>query len=241
MKTKVLLPLFLLTMFSFIACNNSPIPRVKFDGMEGNVSKVKESTYKASEKFGEAVMGDLEGVTIIEYNDKGQKLVETVYNRYGDIFFNKESVYVNNQLESIITYDKDGGRSVTKFVDRKRNYVKIIYSEGTDQEFYSEQFYDGLYCKIIDDQGELVEEVYYDSKGSGIEDKIYQNGEMIYHILREYDNKHNLSKITKNYRGESEVTSYTYQEFDQKGNWVMAYERTNGKITNLLKREITYR
>ena len=79
---------------------------------------------------------------------------------------------------------------------------------------------------------------YYDDKGNEIH---YKNSDGLEYWC-EYDDKNNPIKTTE-YRsyGDPLVHTFTYPEFDKKGNWITQYVWEDGEVINVVKREITYR
>lgn len=243
MNTKAILPLFLLVL---TACSNNgtSIPQIKFSGMKGNISMIKESCYDATEKFGEIVPDELNGVNIWEFDNDGNQTKFGCYDEDGDYIYKVETTYENGNIVSETSYAKIGNKKTeNKVIERKKNYIKWLFDIGTENENSVEHIYDGLYYKGVDKDGKLVEECFFDKKGRLIERKSYSNGELSYRGLMEYDKDNNLTKLTQYYStGEaSTVTYYTYPEFDKKGNWITLYLFEDGEIQGIFKREITYR
>ena len=234
--------LFSLLLTACVGSSNfTSIPQLKFDGMKGNISMVKESKYDAKEKFGEIVPSDLDEVTVQEYNKDGRRVSFAVYDEDGKIIFKLEDEYEKGHIVSETTYQSYGDKkTVMKVVERKKNYVKWV-EVGADKELVREQIFDGYTCKQVV-AGETVSIAYFDKKGRFVEEKSYHEGDITFRILQEYDDKNNPIKTTE-YRsyGDPVVQTFTYPEFDKKGNWITQFVWEDGEVINVVKREITYR
>lgn len=244
MKAKALIPIFV--VFALTACSSNEstsIPNLKFDGLRGNVSMTKESTFDAVEKFGEFVPDDLNQVIIVEYDNDGNQIKYGVYDADGDNIYKSESLYDDGLFVSRTSYEGYlKKKTVSRVVERKKNYVKNLTNEGEEDEHYYELFYNGLSRKTVDEEGNITNESKYDKSGRLIEWTSYSDGEINTRILRTYDKAGNLITETQ-YRLSYETfrAQYTYPEFDKKGNWVTRYTLEDGEVVEITKREISYR
>jgi len=242
MKSKALLPLLLLAL---TACddNGISIPRLEFGGLNGNVSKTKESKYDAVEKFGEIVPDDLEEVTITEYDEDGNQTKYALYDEDGDRIYKIESAYEKNQIVSEVVYLKyENQKIISRVVDRKKNYIKWLSNEGMDDESTLELIFEGLTYKGVNLDGETVFEMQYDKTGRMIDRKSYSKGEVISRTSQEFDKDGNLVKVTEYYSSDTpSVVTFSYPEFDKKDNWITRYTWEDGEVVSVTKREITYR
>lgn len=247
MKTKTTFLLLSILLFAITACNNNEtsVPQLKFGGMKGNVSMVKESEYDAIEKFGEIVPNVLRFITIYEFDKNGNEINTADYSDDGECLYKKETSYENGQLSSITYYDNFFMQSKiteNRVIAREKNHIKWLCGVGTDEEYTIDVFYKGLYSKAQDKDGILAEECFYDKNGNRIEQKLYNiEGELVSRCLCEFDKDNNLIKRTYYSNEESNVTTHSYPEYDKKGNWITQYTWIDGKVTNVIKREITYR
>lgn len=242
MKNKALLPLLLLALTS-CGGNGVSIPQLKFGGLNGNVSMTKESKFDVVEKFGEVIPDDLNEVIITEYDKDGNQIKYGLYDEDGDFIIKLEDTYENNLLVSEVTYQKYGNKKInSRVVERKKNYIKWLNNEGMDDEYSVELIYDGLSYKGVDKDGKTTLEVQCDKKGRMIDQKSYSNGEIVFRISREFDKDGNLIKTTQyQANGDPSVETFTYPEFDKKGNWITQYTLEDGEVVGITKREITYR
>lgn len=235
--------LILVPVLALIACSNNSIsiPALKYGGLQGNVSKTKESKFDAVEKFGEVVPDDLNEVIIVEYDNDGNQVKYGVYDDEGNYVYKFEEIYENGLLVSE-TFYRNGEKTVNTIVERKKNYIKWFSNSGKEDESSVEILYSGLTYKAVDKDGNTVREVECDKKGRIIEDKMYSNGKIIYRLLLDFDKDGNLITKTE-YQSSEEPTimKYTYPEFDKNGNWVTQYTWEDGEVVEITKREISYR
>ena len=235
----------LVFVFALTSCSNNSIsiPVLKFDGLRGNVSMIRESKFDAVEKFGEVVPDDLNEVIIYEYDNDGNPIKYGVYDDEGDYIFKLEQKYENGLLVSQTSSQKYGNKTVHNVVaERKKNYIKWLNNEGREDESSSELFYNGLSYKAVDKDGNTLTEVKCDKRGRLIEQKSYSDGQIIYRILRDYDKDGNLTASKEYYSpNEPTIMKYTYPEFDKKGNWVTQYTWKDGEVVGITKRDISYR
>ncbi len=241
MKAKVVIPLFV--CFA-VACNNNEIsvPTLRFDGMRGNVSVEKVSQYDVTEEFGETVPDELEQVTIVNFDDDGNLLSSSVYDKDGDCIYRVADTYENGKIVSESYYQRyNDQKSESRVVLREKNHLRWVRKEGTD-ESYSDVYYDGLSCKFFDEDGTVLTELVFDKKGHILEQKAYSDGEQYLHVVNEFNKKGSLSKTTQYYKsGDPDITTYTYTEFDRKGNWTTRLSWEDDEVVQIDKREITYR
>ena len=237
--------LFLFLLFAITACNNSgtSVPTLKFSGLRGNISIYKEYQYYAKEKFGEIVSDGLAQVMIREFDKDGRLLKHGVYDEDGDYIIKVEEIYENGLLSSEVLYQSNNKeKMVSRVAERRKDYIKWLVNEGTDDETIAENFYDGLYYKALDNDGIISFEMFFDKAGRAIEQKNYSEGKLVDHYLQEYDNNGDLIKTISHADDDSpSVTTYTYPEYDKKGNWITQYTWEDGEVLFITKREISYR
>lgn len=246
MKTKTTLPLLSILLFAITACNNNgtSIPQLKFDGMKGNVSMVKESEFGAIEKFGEIAPDYLYLVKIYEYDRNGNQTKIAEYHDDGDWKYKYERTYEDGIVVSSVFY-LNGSKSKKRedrVIAREKNHIKYLCDIGTDEEHTEDDFFDGLYVKNVDKDGNLKGEYFYDNKGRLVEHKNYHDRKLNFRLLREFDKDNNVIKESVYYScGEPDITTYSYPEYDKKGNWTTRYKWNDGEVEYITKREITYR
>lgn len=241
MTPKSLLPFLL---FALTACsNNGPVQLIKFSGMKGNVKMVKEFVYGATEKFGEVVPGELDDVYIYEYDKKGNQTVYSAYNDEGVCTYKMESIFDDRVLESQIIYVKaTDSKTENRVIERGEDYCKWLCDIGTDEQYTMTVYYNGEFTKSVDADGNVLTDIAYDSKGRLIDQMLYSDGELFYRLFQKFDKDNNVIKVTNFIPDGGEmVMTFSYPEYDKKGNWITQYTWIDGEVTNVTKREITYR
>lgn len=220
---------FIFLIFLFVACNNNgvSVPELKFNGMKGNVARVKESKHEAKEKFGEVIPGNLIELQVHDFDEDGHWISTNTYDEDGDREWAWEANYENGLLASVDSWTpRFQFHSTQKVIERKKNYIK-----WDDHE----EFYDGLHKKEVFDNFSC--EFSYDKNGRVLSVlNIKENGDTTYRIIKKFDKNGVLVREENN----GSVRTYSYKEFDNKGNWVKAV-CTEGDDMFLLEREIQYR
>ncbi len=228
-------------------CCNGGIEEQRFMGMAGKPKSVKITVYEAVEKLGDAL--PLETVMeerLYDFTVDGQQQTMVMYNSDGDVVF------------SIIHYFEDGRCIETsafhygKLVDTrtfesgtKKSYVwKLTASDGTVTTLHTERGENKMTTVEKDAAGNAVSkgETTYDCNGNIIEYSAYDaEGELAYRTLSTFDD--DSREITKKmWHGgvDSGEYSYSYETFDDNGNWTKRIDRLNGEIESVTMREITY-
>lgn len=242
--------LFAVSLLILAGCGNSsknqlPLPLLRFGGMKGDVAKVKESTYDAVEKFGDIYPDELNQVFVTEYTSNGRPKSYAAYDYDGDWNYKYENSYEGDRCIKTVTHQRYGNTTTEMvFVEGRKNYEK--WANTTDgKTTYTEIFYEGLKQISKDEEGNTVFELEVDKEGRPIDQKNYNNGEIVYRRRCQYDAKGLLSKTTEYFSatdGRPEIHTYSYPEFDKRGNWITQHVFTDdGEATYVIKREITYR
>ena len=232
--------LFLSIAFgTFISCTQG-VPSLKFDGMFGNVQSVRESKYEAVEKFGEAIPDELEEVLILEFDKKGHLLKNFVYDDEGDLIYGWEQVYDGDVVIQSKNYNwREKEPVVTELISHDKGcYTYRFTSKDTTYSYSQNLFEDKLYRKITDTKGTSVSEIWFNKKGQFVEQKEIRNGELVFWIIRKYNEQGMLTE--EELRGDyPNRRTIKYTEFDTKGNWITAIMFDDGDAY-VLKRDIKY-
>lgn len=241
MKNRLLVSLFLAAV---VACQGSAtsIPKLKYDGLKGNVKSLKEKEFEATEKFGEVVLGELSEVNIAEYDKDGNTIRHGTYFGDGTCMDRFEAVYIKGE---IVSRKHEGmlGSSEDKVIERRKNYVKWKIDIGSKYEGSHEIIYDGLTEIVKNHNGDLIFRYFYDKHGFLLEKEDFYPGlDKSTRTEYEYD-KNGLLLTETHYTNakKEETLTYKYPSFDKKGNWTTQYVYMNGFIDKVVKREITYR
>lgn len=273
--------LFLLSLL-IISCNDNKTTDLDVNQLNGNVASVKISTYEADSKFGEIVKGDLEynGVSIIEFNESGyitstsvfesngelyskskyfykeEKLDYVVgYNAEGDLEFKTVHNWDNNELLSVIHYDKDGKeicRDTYEYENEKQKSYSFYYEDELETKGIVTKYH-GKIC---------LESIEYDKNGKEKGKKIneWKNGKIVkteYISYKEsscssysisynengYTKKSENCYILSNTIHLNDGTYYYEYEFDDKDNWIkcIIFKGDSKKPYLLIEREIYYK
>ena len=135
--------LVILSVLCLVSCNQSEKKNdLTEENLKGKVKSIKETTYKAIEKFGQIEKGDVlydvfndPFITII-YNEKGDRIEENHYNSDGSLDY-----------KVTYKYDENGNKIEGN----------IYFSDGSLLEKYTYKY---------DEKGNIIEKNRYNSNGS---------------------------------------------------------------------------
>ncbi|MCL2327972.1 MAG: hypothetical protein FWC39_05595 [Bacteroidetes bacterium] len=212
MKTiKLILGTFCLVYFLGTAVAQEE--NVKFFG---NVKSVKETTYKVSEKFGEAIKGEILNTAVWKYDDKG-RLVEEPYKKY--------------------KYDANGNKTEQATHDSVGNLkTRITWSYNEKNKITEQNKYDSdrkLISKTkwkYNDDGYCIDKSKFDKEGKLLEREInvYDKDRYLEHSqYARYDNFEYVEGIDNSVyhglgHGEVKLVWRCVHSFDEKGKQIQA-------------------
>ncbi len=235
---------FLLFTTLLISCNNNDfaLPLLKFGGLNGNVSKVRESHYTVRERFGEMTPDDIIEIIINEYDNDGHCLQIGSYKEDGSFYFKIKTEWKDGNIVSETHYSNNNNEPIIdlRIVDVSKNHRSWIVNSGKDDESNFDQFLEGL-TLTNKEKDEIQTVAIFDKKGNIIEQKDYI-GEAKHRTVNEYDEKGNIIKQTiYPETGEPTIRTYSYPDYDDKGNWITQIITEDGTAEEIVKREISYR
>lgn len=232
----------------------------KYPELKGNIESIKSTEYNADEKFGEPVRGDLESVTISDFDNKGWIVKETTYDEDGDKSTEREYQYKNNNLisfkmkgkysethQDLVRENKHEEVYLVKEVDFGRPWAESRDTVTTVDTVYIELDRNGYQAKQTrknNDGTQSISHFIHDKKGKLLEHKWLRDGVNIRQWEKlEYDKNGLLVKTNTLYiygdtRNDSTLYSY---KLDNRSNWVERIDRENGKVSKIIEREIKYR
>ena len=266
MKKILLLALCLTTM----NCNTTKDPNKEFNG---NVKVFKTFEYLATEKFGEPVVDgllssyvreyDSDGRTIriepdrgniskYEYNDKGQKVKESLFDKDGELKYVYKHEY-NDKGQEIkeSSFGKYGDlRHVSKFeYNDKGQKIKdsSFNKDGKLIDVSKFEYNDkGQWVKksLFNKDGELksVFKYEYNDKGQKVKDSsFYKQEEVTCVSIFEYNDKGLVVKESNHCNGDiMYLLEYKYTKFDDENNWIERECYKRSEIFTIMKREFIY-
>lgn len=241
---KKLLYYFICVTF-LVSCNNNDfaLPQLKYGGLKGKVSKVRENHYTVREKFGEMTPGVITEITISEFDKDGRCLQFGSYKEDGGFYYKMKTEWKDGKIISETHYSNDNNEPITdlRIVDVSKYHRKWIVNSGKEDESYIEQSLKGLTLTNKDEKDEIQAVITYDKKGNIIEQKEYI-GDPKFRTINEYDENGNIIKRTiYPETGDPTIRTYSYPDFDDKGNWTTQIMIEDGNAEEIVKREISYR
>ena len=196
------------------------------ENLKGKVKSIKETTYKAVDKFGQIEKGDVLNNYFNIYNEKGNKIEDNFYDSDGNLSSKDTYEYdeKGNKIEKNV-YDSNG-----------RFHSKYTYKYDEKGNMIEDNVYDSngrLYFKKT---------YKYDEKGNKIEENWYNSdGRLHSKYTYKYDEKGN--NIEENYYNSNgrlyEKHTYKY-EYDKNNNWTQRIEYKNTIPHRITEKIIEY-
>ena len=266
MKSNIsLLAIILIALFA-TSCSKKKT-WVETNGMKGNVISFTDTTWYATDKFGEVHKEWMENYTKVELNDNGQIIAITKYDKYGDIEEKTVQEWKDKYTISSATYYNDEGNAT-----RKESYkfdgdkvASVIISDYSDnsEEVLSYSYENDRLSKIVgkkkgktrtitftyigDNNSYKQVEVDYD--GSKTESTSYfDSDERLVKWLYggdKYTYQYGKNGLLEKSTYSNFVNTFEYK-FDEKGNWIERVEKEKWakekvKIKELVVRSIQYK
>ncbi|MGS2727893.1 hypothetical protein ACU8DI_14885 [Psychroserpens sp. BH13MA-6] len=244
---RILLPLIFLS----IASCSKPKTDIENFNLKGDVWKIQETTYDASEKFGNYVTEDKEysGHSYLEFNEQGNLVEYRSLDKRGKTNWNQDFKYNDKNIRTEITTLEDGKvdrKEINSINNDKITKVEVYDGDGEKTNIYNYE-YSGhnisngyvqndkgkttLIFKNVWNKGQLVKQEVKDSLGDLDYLDQYERNDFNDVILYTYSNPKDSIKNTY---------KYDY-EYDEKNNWIKKYDfDKNGKIDNIIIRNIVY-
>lgn len=235
---KLLVILFLGALLS--ACSNPKSQQ--YLGLKGGVESVKDFKHEALNKFGEAEIGDLGAVEVYKFDTKGYLIEYSTYDRDGDCVVNSKNEYEGDEcIKSTFINKSFGDTVISSLVERKGNIRVCEIKKGDDistAEFNQSDTYLCATYKNADNTHE-IQEKWFDKYGNVIEFKMKRGGEVVYWTKSKFEGNNEVqTEYLKG--GESGISTYSYSDYDDTGNWTKKVSYLNGEPEYIVKREIKY-
>lgn len=240
MKTRFLT---IILLFFVSACRSTDsVPFLKFEGIKGNIMSVKESHYEAESKFGDIFPGDLSYVIKKEYDSEGHNTLFAHYNEDGESVYEAKNIFSKGEwIETTTKSSYSNSKTKQTVIERKKNYTKIEVVEGKDTSIFEIKA-SGLISKTYNDKGIVICDISYNTIGQVLEQRNFDDdGNITFRIVNEFDNDGLPSKTISYYSTWDDVQTFTYKDFDKKGNWTTQIVYSDDEPVSLVKREIIYR
>ena len=195
------------------------------ENLKGKVKSIKETTYKAVDKFGQIKKGNVLNNYFTIYNKKGNTIEGNEY--YSDGSLNDKTTYKydekGNKIEKNNYYYS--GR-----LDSKTTYKYDEKGNNIEENIY---YYDGYGYKTT---------YKYDEKGNKIEKNIDGSVDRLgYKYTYKYDEKGNTIEQNIYYHGSRPAENYSYKyEYDKNNNWTQEIEYFNTIPVYITERIIEY-
>lgn len=190
-------------------------------GLSGKVSTLSEYKYSASEKFGEAVKGDLKDVVVYKFNEKG----DLTEKQFTEGNWNKKLIrtYQYNEKGQIVEANDSDNRIIYKS-DSKGNVIEeAVYTRDGDLKNKSTYLYD-VNNREIEERTNISgtqtkTQFKYDINGNKNQEILYIGDSKFGTSAIKYDSKGNpIEEIVDSQAKIKQQYKYT---FDEKGNFLI--------------------
>lgn len=248
-----------ITVFLFSSClfyNTNKAPKLSRDefsrkNLRGKVLSLTESTYNATELFGELKKKELVIKFFNKYNEDNMEIEKKIYNADSSLNIKYLNQYDNNgrMLEGdgyLLNGDLDT-KITCSYDSNNVRRDRVCYANGNLKSEFVYKY---------DKKGNATETVKYSSDGSLIfrdidhfdangnrtdGDEYSTNSKLNTRFIYEYDDKGSLIKVRKyNFNNNLiEALSYKYV-YDNVGNWIHQTIMSNNIVIGVRERAIEY-
>ena len=245
--------LLILTLFFIISCTGTkqyPIHEKPFYGLKGNVKSNKVIRYKGEEKFGEAILGNIISMSIVEFNNDGKAIKQTSYDEDGKLVYEIVTEYKGKQKTKITSQFNDSDVPSIDLVEVGDGYIKQTNSKDENDYFLIVEDEVDKYHLIVKNQdNQVFLEEYYNTNCDIVKQISYSgmdSGKVNSNTIYEYDDNGVCVSMTKTdyflkEEGEAEKESYKYLETDKHGNWTKRLINIQDGYRYISKTEIEVR
>lgn len=173
MKKIIVIFISLLTIIGCAAQESHKETDLQKDGLKGNIKTLESTKYIAYENFGRILRGEIIGISIFVYNEKGNFTGGKDYDANGNLLFRAERMYdeKENMLNEVM-YNSNGKvlHNVSNVYDTKGNKIEM---------------------RNYDSEGTLIIRTtyVYNKNGDKIEENRYPKYRKPYQIQYKYNNK----------------------------------------------------
>jgi len=210
-----------------ISCSTEKVKnKQKETDSKSVVKSIRETEFKALDKFGELQKGDLQSVTITLFDNNGNKLERSYYYPNGSL--KEKGIYRYNSENILIGVDAYGQSGSLKY-----HYIIVkIDEQGNPTHTYEVNLNQDTVYKYVDrydDIGNIIEFCCYGSDGTFLGRNYYK-----------YDDKKNKIEDL-DYDSDGKLISsktFKYEKYDKNGNWII--QINTGTEPSITEREIEY-
>lgn len=237
--------LFIFVALLLSACGE--LQSSKYMGLNGHVESVKEFKYEVNENFGDIKTGSLIDCTIYTFNSDGDKTNESRYDDSGNLISGTEYIYENGVNTKKNTHERNiadnYNEEVQYLVETKGDTaiweVKSVWGK-TKKKIFGNKKYS---CLVTEGpRTNSKTERWFDKDGNEIELKNTYNGDHIWSWTKSQYKDGDLIQEEYLYpevmRGL--VVTYSYTDYDNKGNWIKRIVKYCEMPSFIEEREIKY-
>ena len=212
--------------------------------LKGKVKTFTQTDYDAVEKFGEIQKGEIDGKSIILFNDNGNKIEENQYKFDGSLKSKNTYKYEDsgNELIEHCNYNSVGSLE-EKYIYDKGNIIEHseYNSDGSLKSKNTRKYDDNgneIEWKTYQSDGSLIHKYTYkykyNYKGNKIEEDEYSKADTLYYskTTYKYDDKGNMIKEDAYHSEYGRLSLYWVRiyKYDDKGNKIEDVSYTDGSL-----------
>jgi hypothetical protein len=221
--------------------------------LRGNIKSFTESEFDASLKSGKAQKGKLASRRVIQFNELGNQVAQSVFDARGSLKEKSTYAYDENLFKTEYILGKpDGGidyKSTFRY-DENGNMVEEVATYPDGSLYYKATF-------AYDDKGNQVEYTLFNMMGEPIkritfvygdaskpvEENVFKpDGALQYKYRYRYDEQGNIIEHSSYEPDNTLRGTLTYKyEYDNQGNWTRKTTYKNQKPIEIVERVIEYR
>lgn len=199
------------------------------EDFHGKVKRITEILYTVNEKFGQLQKDELEEKRVYSFDEQGKATAATTSDRLSDADYATRSIY---------KFGSDGKLTgcVSTFGRENKPLSTIDYKYDAKGRMVEDDVNYGSAGDYI-----IVTKYSFDDKGLCTEKKTYDRYGSTFRVTKlKYNEKELLSESGYLDGGTQVRVTYTYDNFDNEGNWRKRVRIFNDKPQVIAEREIEY-
>lgn len=228
-----------------VACSKEK-KSTKYMGLNGKIETIKDTIYEADEKFGEAIPGDISSVEINTFDNDGNLVKYASYDADGSIKICLEYVYINGEFtQSTYRNYYNNEKVIHKLIEIINDKAKYETTRGettTISETITRKSKNKVnHTTSYKDEAAQEDEIWTDNNGNIVERKITKGDEIKFWSKSKFNDKNNEIEQINLSNGNKEITTFHYDEYDEKDNWTKKVVFIDGEAESIITREIKYK
>jgi hypothetical protein len=240
----------------FFSCNEkhaTPITDLVGENLKGKVQQIETNTYVVDSATGQK--GKLESTSIEKYNDSGYEVYYSVYTTKDSVTMITTYEHDANGYMSTMTTTKNSkpSSSMKITVDNAGKYTSAVSYDSTGKvDTYYDSIASNDYGEVLSAHGHHMDSSLKMTFTNNFDSVYYTGGEskdsvgkLTYSSSIKLNDKKDPEQMDETIVTKDSTTkkntAYTYNTFDNNGNWILQTISENGKPKKMVERSITYK